>query len=120
MIAYDTEYAMVDRDDDVRLGLRTSAIAFGRFDVVAVMLCYAIYLAGMAAVGIALRMGPPYYAGLAVALGCAVVPLDAHPRAAIATAAFGAFLHNHWLGLAVFAGIALDYAMRYRAWPHAF
>ncbi len=52
VIAYDTEYAMVDRDDDVRLGLRTSAIAFGRFDVAAVLFCYAIYLAGMAAVGI--------------------------------------------------------------------
>ena len=48
VVAYDTEYAMVDRDDDLRLGLRTSAIAFGRFDVAAVMACYAVYLAGMA------------------------------------------------------------------------
>jgi hypothetical protein len=64
VIAYDTEYAMVDRDDDVRLGLKTSAIAFGRFDIAAVLFCYVVYLAGMAAVGIALRMGVAYYAGL--------------------------------------------------------
>ena len=56
---------MVDRDDDLRLGLRTSAIAFGRFDVRAVMLCYAVYLAGMVAVGMRQAMGPLYYAGLA-------------------------------------------------------
>ena len=58
VIAYDTEYAMVDRDDDLRLGLRTSAIAFGRFDVAAIMLCYAVYLAGMTAVGVWQTMGP--------------------------------------------------------------
>ena len=57
VVAYDTEYAMVDRDDDLKLGLRTSAIAFGRFDVVAVMACYAVYLAGMAWVGVDPRHG---------------------------------------------------------------
>jgi 4-hydroxybenzoate polyprenyltransferase len=119
VIAYDTEYAMVDRDDDVRLGLRTSAIAFGRFDVAAVMLCYAIYLAGMAAVGTPLRMGPPYYAGLAVALGCAVYHWTLIWRRERA-GCFRAFLHNHWIGLSVFAGIVLHYAMRYAAWPRAF
>ncbi len=70
VMAYDTEYAMVDRDDDLRLGLRTSAIAFGRFDLFAIMLCYAIYVGGMAYIGYLRHVGPVYYAGLVAALGC--------------------------------------------------
>jgi 4-hydroxybenzoate polyprenyltransferase len=116
VMAYDTEYAMVDRDDDVKLGLRTSAIAFGRFDVAIVVVCYGVYLGGMVVVGIRLRMGPIYYAGLVAALACAVFHwtlIRGRDRAQC----FRAFLHNHWLGLAVFAGIALDFAVRFRAWP---
>ncbi len=107
VIAYDTEYAMVDRDDDVRLGLRTSAIAFGRADVAAVMICYAVYLVGMAYVGWRLSSGPLYYAGLVAAAACAVWHwwlIRQRDR----DACFKAFLHNHWLGFAVFAGIAAD------------
>jgi len=118
VIAYDTEYAMVDRDDDVRLGLKTSAIAFGRFDIAAVLFCYAVYLAGMAAVGIALRMGVAYYAGLAVALACAMYHLWLI-RHRDRERSFAAFLHNHWLGFAVFAGVALDFAVRFSAWPNS-
>jgi 4-hydroxybenzoate polyprenyltransferase len=116
VVAYDTEYAMVDRDDDRKLGLRTSAIAFGRLDLAAVMLCYAGYLAGMVAVGVRLSMGPLYYAGLVGALGCAMFHwtlINGRDRALC----FRAFLHNHWLGLSVFAGVALDYAVRLKAWP---
>ena len=116
VMAYDTEYAMVDRDDDAKLGLRTSAIAFGRFDVAAVVFCYAVYLAGMLVVGIRLRMGPLYFAGCVVALGCAVFHwtlIKGRDRAS----SFRAFRHNHWLGLAIFAGIALDFAVRLKAWP---
>jgi 4-hydroxybenzoate polyprenyltransferase len=116
VMAYDTEYAMVDRDDDVRLGLRTSAIAFGRFDIAVIVLCYVVYLAGMVVVGIRLRMGLLYYAGLAVALGCAVFHWTLI-RGRDRVQCFRAFLHNHWLGLAVFAGIALDFAVRFKAWP---
>ena len=116
LMAYDTEYAMVDRDDDVRLGLRTSAIAFGRFDIAVIVLCYVVYLAGMVVVGIRLRMGLLYYAGLAVALGCAVFHWTLI-RGRDRVQCFRAFLHNHWLGLAVFAGIALDFAVRFKAWP---
>jgi 4-hydroxybenzoate polyprenyltransferase len=119
VIAYDTEYAMVDRDDDIRLGLRTAAIAFGRFDVAAVMLCYAIYLAGMAAIGAWRGMGVPYFAGLAVALACAVYH-GMLIRDRDRDRCFRAFLHNHWLGLAVFAGVVADYAVRFAAWPKAF
>jgi 4-hydroxybenzoate polyprenyltransferase len=116
VVAYDTEYAMVDRDDDLKLRLRTSAIAFGRFDVAAVVLCYAVYLAGMVAVGVRLRMGPLYYAGLVVALGCAAFHWTLI-RGRDRELCFRAFLHNHWLGLAVFAGVALDYAVRLKVWP---
>jgi 4-hydroxybenzoate polyprenyltransferase len=116
VVAYDTEYAMVDRDDDLRLGLRTSAIAFGRFDVAAVIACYAIYLAGMAWFGVAHGFGALYYAGLVAALGCALYHWRLI-RSRRREDCFRAFLHNHWLGLAVFVGVALDYAMR-GAWPH--
>jgi 4-hydroxybenzoate polyprenyltransferase len=116
VVAYDTEYAMVDRDDDVRIGIRTSAITFGRFDLAAIALCYAVYLAGMAWVGVEIGLGVLYFAGLAVAAAIAVYHvwlIRGRDRASC----FRAFLHNHWLGLAVFAGTALDYAVRAGAWP---
>jgi 4-hydroxybenzoate polyprenyltransferase len=116
VIAYDTEYAMVDRDDDVRIGIRTSAITFGRFDVAAVAICYAVYIAGMAWAGRVLGLGTVYYAGLAVAAAMAawhVWLIRTRER----DACFRAFLHNHWLGLTVFAAIAADYAVRLHNWP---
>jgi 4-hydroxybenzoate polyprenyltransferase len=116
VVAYDTEYAMVDRDDDLRIGIRTSAITFGRFDVAAIALCYAVYVAGMAWVGVEQAMGPVYFAGVTVAAALAayhLVLIRGRERAAC----FRAFLHNHWLGLAIFAAIALDYALRLGAWP---
>jgi 4-hydroxybenzoate polyprenyltransferase len=116
VVAYDTEYAMVDRDDDRRIGIRTSALTFGRFDVAAVALCYAVYVLGMVGVGIARGMGVVYYAGVAVAAAMAAIHVR-WIRARDRAQCFRAFLHNHWLGLAVFAGIALDYAIRMRAWP---
>jgi 4-hydroxybenzoate polyprenyltransferase len=119
VIAYDTEYAMVDRDDDRKLGLKTSAIAFGRFDVAAIIACYALYIAGMAWAGIGREAGPFYYAGLAVAAGCAAWHWRLI-RARDRDGCFRAFLHNHWFGLAVFAGTALDFAVHEHAWPPAF
>ena len=116
VMAYDTEYAMVDRDDDVRLGLRTSAITFGRYDVAAVAVSYAAYLAGMAAVGFYLRLGWIYLAGLAIAAAIAAWHVRLI-RSRAREACFRAFLHNHWLGLTVFAAIALDFAVRTHAWP---
>ncbi|CAG0970959.1 4-hydroxybenzoate polyprenyltransferase [Burkholderiales bacterium] len=118
VIAYDTEYAMVDRDDDVRIGIRTSAIAFGRFDVAAIALCYAGYIAGMVWVGRLMALGPIYFLGLLAALGCAAYHLWLIRRRE-RDRCFRAFLHNHWLGFAVFAGTALDYALRAHAWPRA-
>ncbi len=119
VIAYDTEYAMVDRDDDVRLGLRTSALTFGRFDVVAVAACYVIYLAGMAWVGVRVGYGVAYWLGLAAALllaGYHIVLIRTRDR----DRCFRAFLSNHWLGFAIFAGVALEYAIGRKAWPTTF
>ena len=116
VIAYDTEYAMVDRDDDAKIGMRTSALTFGRFDLAAIATCYVLYLAGMVWVGRTMSLGPIYYAGLAAAAGCAAYHLWII-RGRDRDACFRAFLHNHWLGFAVFAGTALDYAIRAKAWP---
>jgi 4-hydroxybenzoate polyprenyltransferase len=107
-IAYDTEYAMVDREDDLKIGIKTSAITFGRFDVAAVMLCYLLMLATLTGVGLWLRMGVFYYGGLVVAAGIAAYHYTLIKNRE-RDRCFKAFLHNNWLGAAVFAGIALDY-----------
>ncbi len=106
-IAYDTEYAMVDRDDDAKLGLKTSAILFGRFDVIAVMACHAIFIAIMAGIGFWQGYGAWYFAGLAVA---AILAAMHYPmiRTRSREGCFKAFLHNNWIGFAVFAGIVAD------------
>ncbi len=108
VIAYDTEYAMVDKVDDLKIGIKTSAITFGRFDVVGVMLCHVIFLGIMVLVGLIQKLGIMYYAGLAIALGLMVYQYHLiHDRDR--GRCFKAFLHNNWVGAAVFAGIALDY-----------
>ena len=112
-IAYDTEYAMVDREDDRRIGIRTSAILFGRFDVAAVMAFYALFLVAMAAIGYGLRYGPLYYLGIAVAGGIAVYHYFLI-RSRTREGCFRAFLHNNWIGAAIFAGIVLDHLPQLR------
>src|SRR5688500_6782930 len=109
--AYDTEYAMVDREDAVKLGIRTSAILFGRFDVVAVMACYAIFLVILAVIGWWLHRGLFFYAGVAIAAGIVVYHYFLI-RGRTREDCFKAFLHNNWIGAAVFAGIALDHMPR--------
>jgi 4-hydroxybenzoate polyprenyltransferase len=109
-IAYDTEYAMVDRDDDRRIGIRTSAILFGRYDVAAVMCCHAAFLAIMAGVGWSLQLTWPYYAGLLCALALAVYQY-ALIRGRDPQRCLRAFQDNNWVGAAVFAGIALAYLL---------
>lgn len=110
-VAYDTEYAMVDRDDDLKIGIKTSAITFGRYDVAAVMLCYAVHLGLLLACGWQLGMGLWFAAGVAVAAGIACYHYTLI-RGRERDACFYAFRHNNWLGAAVFAGVALDYALR--------
>lgn len=109
-IAYDTEYAMVDRDDDIHLGVHSSALFFGAYDVVAVMVCYFISLMLLAAVGHIVGLGWIYYAGLLVAAGVALYHYSLI-RQRDRDACFAAFQHNNWFGAAVFAGMALDFLM---------
>ncbi|OFZ68664.1 MAG: 4-hydroxybenzoate polyprenyltransferase [Betaproteobacteria bacterium RBG_16_56_24] len=110
-IAYDTEYAMVDRDDDVHLGIHSSALLFGKYDVAAVVICYAITLALLARGGQVAGLGWMYYTGLAAAAGIALYhyTLIKHRQR---EACFRAFLHNNWFGAAVFAGIAAEYLLQ--------
>jgi 4-hydroxybenzoate polyprenyltransferase len=109
-VAYDTEYAMVDRDDDIRIGIRTSALTFGRYDVFAVMLCYALTLGIYLRIGLALGFGWPYWLGWAAAAGCAIYHYTLI-RGRERMSCFAAFRHNNWLGGALFAGIAAHYAL---------
>ena len=107
-IAYDTEYAMVDREDDVRIGIRSSALFFGKHDLAAIMGCYAAMLAILAYVGMRLHLHWPYFVGLLVAAGLAgyhYTLIRTRERAAC----FKAFLHNNWVGAAIFAGLLLSY-----------
>ena len=106
-VAYDTEYAMVDRDDDLKIGIRTSAITFGRHDVTAVMIAYAAALALLVLVGRIEELGPAYDAGLLVAAGIAAYHWTLI-RDRDRDGCFRAFNHNTWFGAAVFAGILVD------------
>jgi 4-hydroxybenzoate polyprenyltransferase len=112
-IAYDTEYAMVDRDDDLKLGLKSSAILLGRYDVAGVMASHAVFLAMMAAIGWWQLLGVLYYLGLAVA---AALVLHQYRliRDRSRDGCFRAFLGNNWVGLAIFAGLAADLHFRIR------
>ncbi|NHQ91795.1 4-hydroxybenzoate octaprenyltransferase [Janthinobacterium lividum] len=110
-VAYDTEYAMVDRDDDLKIGIKTSAITFGRYDVAIVMFCYAVFLLLWLACGWYLGLRYWFVAGLVVAAGCAVYHYTLI-RARERMPCFAAFRHNNWLGAAVFAGVVLDFAFR--------
>ena len=111
VLAYDTEYAMVDRDDDLRIGMKTSAITLGRFDVAAVMAFYTVYLGSWAALGMSLGLGRWFLAGVAVAAAQALWHYTLI-RDRSREGCFKAFRQNHWLGFAVFAGVAVDMALR--------
>lgn len=108
-VAYDTMYAMVDRDDDLALGLKSTAILFGQHDVLIVMLCQAVVLLGLLAIAVSLSLGAFFYVGLAVALGTVcyqytlIKDREREP-------CFVAFLNNHYTGMAVFAGLVAHYA----------
>lgn len=111
VLAYDTEYAMVDRDDDLRLGIKSSAIFFGRFDVVAVMASYGAFLLLLVIIGRMMDAGWPFYAGCAIAAALATYHFMLI-RTRSRDGCLRAFRHNNWIGAAVFAGTALDYALR--------
>jgi len=113
-VAYDTEYAMVDREDDLKIGIKTSAITFGRFDVAAVMVCYAATLAIIGGIGYSLNLGWAFYAGLVVAaniMGVHYTWIRGRER----MPCFKAFLHNNWVGLVIFVGIVVDFVVSGRS-----
>ena len=111
-IAYDTQYAMVDRDDDMKIGIKSSAIFFGKYDVIAVMVCYAIMLGLLGYVGKLMGFGKYYFIGLAAALLLALwqyILIKSRDK----SNCFKAFLHNNWIGLVLFIGLAAEYYFRH-------
>ena len=106
-IAYDTEYAMADREDDLRIGIRTSAITFGRYDIGAVLGCYVVALALLGIVGQRQGYGVAWGAGLVAAGGIVVLHM-VWIRNRDPAACLRAFHHNTWFGFAVFAGLVLQ------------
>jgi 4-hydroxybenzoate polyprenyltransferase len=111
VLAYDTEYAMVDRDDDIRLGIKTSALTLGRFDVAAVMGFYGVYLLAWTALGLRFGLGTIFLLGMAAA-AAQVLWHFSLIRDRTREGCFKAFRENHWLGFAVYAGTVLDLALR--------
>jgi 4-hydroxybenzoate polyprenyltransferase len=111
--AYDTEYAMVDRDDDAKLGIRTSALTLGHWDVTAVMASYGALLALLAILGFYVRLAWPFYLGLAAAAAMMVYHWFLI-RGRSREGCFKAFMHNNWVGGAIFAGIVLSFPT---GWP---
>ncbi len=110
-VAYDTEYAMVDRDDDLHIGIKTAAITLGRYDVLAVMVCYGVMLTLLAGIGLQRGLGLVYYLGLAAAAAVMthhyrlIRGRDREP-------CFKAFNQNNWVGAIIFVGISADFAIR--------
>jgi 4-hydroxybenzoate polyprenyltransferase len=113
VVAYDTEYAMVDRDDDVALGIHSSAIFFGRADVAVVMACHGGYLSLMLLAGHAIHAGWVFYAAVALALVLALRQYHLI-RGRTRDGCFRAFLDSHWIGLVILIGLIADYGMRQR------
>ncbi len=110
-VAYDTEYAMVDRDDDIKLGLKSSAILLGRFDVPGIMICHALFLLCMAYMGYAARCGVFYFSGLLLAaLVAAYQYLLIRDRRR--ENCFRAFTLNNLMGAVIFAGIVIEFFLR--------
>ena len=110
-LAYDTEYAMVDRDDDIKIGIRTTALLFGRYDVAIVMACYLAMLSILTVIGKLIGLGWPYFFALAVACGITLYHYTLI-RNREREQCFKAFLHNNWLGFAIWCGVMLDYLLR--------
>jgi len=108
--AYDTEYAMVDREDDAKIGIRTSALTLGHRDVAAVMASYAAMLAILAFLGTRLSVSWPYFAGLAIA-GAMMAYHWFLIRSRTPEGCLAAFRHNNWVGAAVFAGVVLGFSV---------
>lgn len=110
-IAYDTEYAMVDREDDLKIGIKTSAITFGNWDVLAIMLSYLISLLLILTCGLQFGLSWPFIIGVVLA-GLIAIYHYSLIKERDRAKCFAAFRHNNWLGAAVFSGIVIDYLLR--------
>ena len=111
VVGYDTAYAMADKPDDIKLGIKTSAITFGRFDAEAVMVCHGLFLLGMGGIGYYLHRQLFWYLGLVIAAFLMALQYRAirtHDR----DKCFRAFLDNNYVGAVVFAAVVLDYTWR--------
>lgn len=106
VIAYDTEYAMVDRDDDLKIGIKTSAITLGHWDVAAVMACYTLHLLVWLWMGLRHQLSGVFYLGMALAV-LQVLWHFSLIRTRTRAGCFTAFTSNHWIGACIFAGVAL-------------
>ena len=111
VLAYDTEYAMVDRDDDLAIGMKTSAITLGRWDVPVILLCYLAYIVSWDVALSAYAQGTPFYVAVTLAFG-QVAWHYTLIRERSRDGCFKAFRLNHWLGFTLFAGIAASYALQ--------
>ena len=111
VLAYDTEYAMVDRDDDLKIGMKTSAITLGRWDVTAIMAFFVLCLVLTTVAVLPFHLGWPFWAGMLVALA-QVVWHYRLIRHRAREGCFVAFSQSHWIGMSIFAGIALGFALR--------
>lgn len=107
-LAYDTEYAMIDRSDDLKIGICSSAITFGKYDVALIMFFYALMLALMAYVGALMQLTWIYYVGLVLA-GLLILYHFILIKNREPARCFKAFLHNNWVGAAIFAGIFINF-----------
>ena len=107
-VAYDTEYAMVDRDDDQKIGIQSSALFFGKYDVLAIMFCYAAMLGIFVTIGQLMEFGYYYFAGIIVALGLVAWQYQMIKKRNKSNC-FKAFLANNWIGCALFSGLVAEY-----------
>lgn len=107
-IAYDTEYAMVDRDDDAKIGIRSSALTFGRYDVAMIMGCFCLMMLTWAWLGVTLGLAWPFWGGWGIAIVQIVLQFQ-RIRARQTQACFKAFLHNVWIGASLTIGLVLSY-----------
>lgn len=110
-VAFDTYYAMSDREDDLKIGVKSTAIAFGQYDRLIIAILQGVNLVGFIIVGLYLGFGIYFYLGLLIALACFIWEY-VDTRSLDPLICFKAFLHNHWAGLAIFIGIVLDYLLK--------
>jgi len=109
-VAYDTAYAMADKPDDLKIGIKTSAITFGDHDVSAIMLCHAVFMALMLGLGVQQQLHWPYFASLLLSAGL-IAKQYTEIRTRDRALCFKAFIDNNRVGMAIFAGVLLDYLL---------